>query len=115
MKLGDVATHVFIDARKLTDYALNLEHPKGRHKAILFGEYLGFTRDNYQSLLHQIEASALEAEVEEGRNDEHGRRYVAYLDVTGPEGRQGIILTVWIVAPETDEARLVTLYPVRRM
>ena len=40
---GDKA---IIDSRKLTEYALNLEHEDGRHKAALFRDLVGIARDN---------------------------------------------------------------------
>lgn len=60
--MGDIVSRVVIDARKLTDYALDPDNPIGRHKARLFEQYLGFTRDNYRSLLQQLETRALDAE-----------------------------------------------------
>jgi len=36
----------FIDVRKLTDYCLDPDHPRGRHKARMFASVLGITRDD---------------------------------------------------------------------
>ena len=47
MKLRDIVTHITIDSRKLTEYALNPDNPKGKNKAIMFALHLGFTKDNY--------------------------------------------------------------------
>jgi hypothetical protein len=47
MKLVDVASRIIIDPRKLTEYALNLDNPKGADKAIMFERHLGFTKDNH--------------------------------------------------------------------
>jgi hypothetical protein len=33
-----------LDIRKIEDYCLNLSHPRGRHKARVFGEALGLER-----------------------------------------------------------------------
>lgn len=54
MKLRELVNEVIIDSRKLTDYALDPENPKGKDKAAMFARYLGYTKDNYQSLLDQI-------------------------------------------------------------
>ena len=51
MKLSDVVSHMTIDPRKLTEYALNPDNPVGRHKARVFEQALGFTKDNYEILL----------------------------------------------------------------
>lgn len=62
MKLRDVVSRVVIDPRKLTRYALNLNNPQAIDKALMFQQYLGFTPENYQQLLHQIEMQALDAD-----------------------------------------------------
>lgn len=113
MKLGEIVSCLVIDPRKLTDYALNLENPLGRDKAVIFQRRLGFTQDNYELLLTQISTQALDAEAILGRNDEHGQRYTVDLEIIGIQGQQEIVRTGWIVEPGSDGARLVTLY-VRR-
>ncbi len=40
------ADQAFVDLRKLRDYCLNPEHPRGRHKARLFKGALGWTADD---------------------------------------------------------------------
>jgi len=113
MRLIDIVERVSVDPRKLTDYALNPEAPWGRHKAVVFEEVLGFTRQNYTDLLAQIEEQALEAEAVFHSEDEFGRRYTVDLSVQGTAGREGVVRTGWFVPHGEDEARLVTLY-VRR-
>jgi hypothetical protein len=114
MRLRDIVRRVVVDARKLTDYALDPENPIGRHKAMVFDRRLGFTRDNYALLLQQVEARALDTDAHLQRTDQHGQHYRVDLEVTGTEGQQEIVRTGWLVAPESDEARLVTLYVRRR-
>ena len=48
MKLGDVVSRIIIDTRKLTEYALNPNNPRGANKAVMFERHLCFNRDNYQ-------------------------------------------------------------------
>ncbi|MBZ8181528.1 DUF6883 domain-containing protein [Oscillatoria salina] len=45
MKLGDIVKYVAVDPRKLTEYALNPDHPQGANKALMFQRNLGFTKD----------------------------------------------------------------------
>lgn len=113
MKLADVAAQLVIDQRKLADYALNPESPLGRHKARVFEQVLGITRANCAELLVQIEQRALQAEALSGKEDEHGIRYRVDVQVRGPNGREAIVRTGWIVLHGSNEARLATLY-VRR-
>lgn len=114
MKLGDIVSRLVIDPRKLRDYALNPDNPIGGDKAVMFQRHLGFTKDNYEPLLEQISAQALEAEAILGKTDEHGQRYRVDLEIIGTEGQQEIVRTGWIVEPGSDAARLVTLFVGRR-
>ncbi len=115
MKLGDIVNRVVIDKRKLTEYALNPDNPVGADKAVMFQQHLGFTKDNYAALLEQISATALETEAIVGRADEHGQRYQVDLEIIGVEERQReVVRTGWIVEPNSEVARLVTLYVRKR-
>jgi filamentous hemagglutinin len=115
MKLGDVASRIIIDPRKLTEYALNLDNPKGADKAIMFERHLGFTKDNHQLLLQQIESKVLDAEATLQTTDVHGQRYQVDLEIEGVElGQIETVRTGWIVELKNDIARLVTLYVRKR-
>ncbi|MGL5836549.1 MAG: DUF6883 domain-containing protein [Waterburya sp.] len=115
MKLKDIVIDIAIDPRKLTEYALNLDNPKGRDKAIMFRFHLGFTRDNYQLLLDKIKIAALEAEATLQKIDIYGQRYQVDLEITGIQPEQlEIVRTGWIVEHNSDIARLVTLYVRKR-
>ncbi len=115
MKLRDIVTHLVIDPRKLREYALNSDNPVGADKAVMFERHLGFTRDNYESLLEQISAQALETEGILGLTDEHGQRYRVDLEIIGTQGQREFVRTAWIVEPDSDAARLVTLYVRRQL
>ena len=114
MKLGDIVSRIEIDPRKLTEYALNPDNPVGASKAVIFQRVLGYNRDNYQLLLEQIQSQAMEAEAIQKSEDQHGQRYQVDLEVVGTENQRAIIQIGWIVQPETDFARLVTLYVKKR-
>ena len=114
MKLGDIVSGVVIDSRKLTEYALNLNNPVGKNKALMFQRHLGFTIDNYQELLEQIEGQALNYEALLIRTDEYGEHYRVDIDIIGTEGQQEVVRTGWVVAENSNEARLTTLYVRKR-
>jgi len=115
VKLRNVVSRLSIDPRKLTDYALNPASPKGADKAVMFRRHLGFTQDNFQLLLAQIEAQALDAEAVPGFEDRHGQRFQVDLAIMGIEPcQQEMVRTGWIVGPGEDLARLATLYVRRR-
>ena len=115
MKLGDIAAKITIDSRKLTEYALDLDNPKGADKAVMFERHLGFTKDNYQLLLDKIKATVLDAEAILQKTDIHGKRYQVDLEIIGvqPE-QQETVRTAWIIEPNKNIARLVTLYVRKR-
>ena len=114
MKLRDIVERVIIDPRKLTDYALALNSPYGRHKAILFERLLGITQENCTILLKQLEDKVLEAEASFHSKDEFGKRYQIDIMIEGIEGRQATVRTGWLVPPVSDQAHLVTLYVRKR-
>jgi hypothetical protein len=103
MRLRDIVRRVVVDARKLTDYALDPENPIGRHKAVVFERRLGFTRDNYVLLLQQVESRALETDAYLQRTDYHGEHYRVDLEVTGTEGQQEIVRTGWLVTSGSEK------------
>ena len=115
MNLGDVVSRIVIDPRKLTEYALNPDNPKGANKAVMFKRHLGFTKDNYQLLLQQIKIKVINSEAILQTTDVHGQRYQVDLEIEGVEPRQvEIVRTGWIVEQKNDLARLVTLYVRKR-
>ena len=61
MKLDDIVDSLVIDPRKLTEYALNYNSKQGKDKALVFEQVLGFTLENYQELLRQLEENCLSA------------------------------------------------------
>ena len=115
MKLGDITAEITIDSRKLTEYALNPDNPKGADKAVMFERHLGFTKDNYQLLLDKIKATVFDAEAILQKTDIHGQRYRVDLKITGVQlGQQETVRTAWIIEPNKNVARLITLYVRKR-
>jgi hypothetical protein len=115
MKLRELVTEVIIDPRKLTDYALDPENPKGKDKAVMFQRHLGYTKDNYQLLLDQIYDLVLNAEAIPQNEDKFGTRYRIDLEIQGIEVQQiEIVRTGWLIPPNSNQARLTTLYITKR-
>lgn len=111
MKLADLVERLVIDPRKLTHYALDFESPRGKHKAVLFEKLLGFTRDNYTSLMRQLEQRCLHAEATFHSEDDFGKRYTVKVLIDGPTGQQATVRTGWLVPiDKADTAHLVALY-----
>jgi hypothetical protein len=114
MKLGEIARRLVIDPRKFTEYALDLENPLGRHKALIFEKRLGFSKVNAVSLQQQIEALAPNTEAVLQRTDQYGHHYRVDIEVSGTAGQQALVRTGWTVAPGSDTAHFVTCYVLRK-
>jgi hypothetical protein len=114
LKLVDLVDNVTIDPRKLTHYALEPNSPKGKHKAVLFEKLLGFTKENYTDLLHQLETKSLQAKATFHSEDQYGKRYTVDVLVDGIKGQQVIVKTGWLVQNKARKAHLVTLYVKKR-
>jgi hypothetical protein len=110
MKLGDLVERIQIDPKKLTAYALNPQNDRGKHKAHIFRQKLGYTQDNYERLLAQIESQVWEAEAVIQSADTYGQRIRVDLEINGTSGQQAIVRTGWLISPGSSEAQLLTLY-----
>ena len=104
------ADRVIIDARKLRDYVLSLEHPVGRFKALFFGR-LGFVRESWQELRAELRRIVLNNDAEVAEGTEYGQKYIVRGTIAGPTGRGAEVLTVWIVLHGEAAPRFVTVYP----
>ncbi|NHZ72209.1 MAG: hypothetical protein GWP17_03880 [Aquificales bacterium] len=110
MKLGDVASKLSISQKKLTAYALNHDHPKGKHKAIIFEAILGYNVENFAPLVTQIMANALESEAILKRTDQYGQHFQVNLLIVGISGQKAMVRTGWFLASGSTTASLSTLF-----
>jgi len=53
MKLPN-SDQAFVDVRKLRDYCLGLEHPRGQHKARVFQRALGWTANPAEDVRRRL-------------------------------------------------------------
>ena len=66
-------------------------------------------------LLNRIESSALDAEAILQKEDVYGQRYQVDIEIRGvEEDRKETVRTGWIVKPNSNVARLITLYVRKR-
>lgn len=107
MKLpgGDAA---IVDLRKLTDYCLNTEHPRGKHKARVFAT-IGFTAENADQLRAELLNAAANADAEPSASDQFGDRYVIEFQVRGPRA-SGVVRSAWIVRRSETAPRLTSCF-----
>jgi len=107
MKLpqGDRAT---VDIRKLSDYYLNGQHPRGRNKARVFASY-GVYGTDAETLRSALLVAAREEDAQEGEATEYGRRYVIDFDFN-IHGRTVNIRSSWIAESGPSGPRLTSCY-----
>ncbi|HST54240.1 MAG TPA: hypothetical protein VLJ61_19695 [Pyrinomonadaceae bacterium] len=116
MKLPD-ADRAFIDIKKLRDYSLNPNHPKGKHKARVFLEKLEFDANDAERLLKLIMEAILTGEATEQQPTSYGRRFIVDFQVTREEKfvvMSTPIRTAWIIRNGEDFPRLTSCFILRR-
>lgn len=108
MKLpnGELA---IVDAVKLTEYCLSLDHPRGRHKARVFEAALGITSADADYLRFALLAAARDGIATAGVRDDFGQRYVLDFDLEGPSGA-GRVRSTWIIRADEVTPRLTSCY-----
>ena len=107
MKLpnGDEA---IVDIRKLLDYCLNSQHPRGRNKARVFTS-VGIGETDAEELRAMLLSAARDVEAVLGVANEYGQRYVVDFDFFR-QGRAVRIRSTWIVRSEDGLPRLTSCY-----
>jgi hypothetical protein len=108
MKLPN-AERAYVDTRKLLDYCLSPEHPRGRHKARVFRSVLGLSIANAEDLRDALLAATRTAEAESGEADDYGQRYTLDFVMRGPAG-EATIRSTWIIRTGEDFPRLTSCY-----
>ncbi len=98
---------VIIDTLKLRDYCLN--HPVGKHKAIVFRNKLGLTSDDADELKELIIEKINFSEAIRSFSDEYGDRYYTDIILTKHNNAE-TIRTLWIVKRDEIIPRFVSCY-----
>jgi hypothetical protein len=101
--------NAIVEIRKLREYCLSPDHPRGRHKARVFASALGLTADDAEELREALLSAALSAEADPAEEDEYGRRYVLDFEMktgTGP----AMVRSGWIVRRGEDVPRFTSCF-----
>jgi hypothetical protein len=104
------ADEATIDPRKLKDYALNPDHPRGQHKARAFYQALELTQEDWEELRDQILEQLVSSPVVRVDAGEFGPTFYVDVPIEGRNGETRRVSTLWIVRGN-DPPDLVTLYP----
>jgi len=109
MPLLPNAGSAVVPIEKLRDYALNPEHPVGKHKAKVFEAVLGLTVSDAVFLQEKILEAVLTNDAMLTRHDEYGQRYTVEFELT-PISRTAVIMTSWILSETELAPRLTSCY-----
>lgn len=98
-----------VDIRKLGEYYLNAEHPRGQHKARVFKSALGWTADQAEDVRRKLLEVVLYEDAGFLEADDYGQHYA--LDFAVPNA--GAVVTVpslWIVRHGEGFPRFTSCY-----
>jgi hypothetical protein len=107
MKLPNGARAI-VEIRKLREYCLNPQHPRGRNKARVFAS-AGIREADAEELKTALRAAARHGEAVRGAANPYGQRYIVDFDMAR-HGRTVRIRSAWIVRAGEDLPRLTSCY-----
>lgn len=101
-----------IPKEKFTMYAL--DPVKQPDKAKAFKEALGYTKENYQDLIDNIQNNLKEDFMVLKNKDKFGKRYEYVMELTGANGRKANVCTGWIKENDSSEPRMTSAYVTKK-
>ena len=100
-----------IALEKLRDYALNMEHPEGRHKAAAFKELLGIEARHADVFAELIKSTLASSPAQFSETDEYGGRWTTYHHIVGLNARSVVVTVGWLLKKgEGEPPRLISCY-----
>ena len=103
------AENAIVEVRKLRDYSLSSDHPRGRHKARVFASALGLTADDAEEVRKALLSAALTEDAAPAEEDEYGKRYVLDFEMKTGAGT-ATVRSAWIVRRGEDVPRFTSCY-----
>ncbi|MFF5176203.1 WXG100 family type VII secretion target [Micromonospora sp. NPDC000089] len=97
-----------IDPKKITAYAMNPEHPVGKHKYRVINSVTGLGPDDAAAIEEQIREGVRHGTPILGKADQYGQRWSVDLPLTGPSGSI-LVRTGWIIDEGATTPRLATI------
>lgn len=95
-------------SRKLQEYCLNPQHPRGRNKARVFAS-VGIRLTDAEELRSALVGAASSVEAEPGIANPFGQRYIIDFDLVR-EDRTVKARSTWIVRRDEELPRLTSCY-----
>jgi hypothetical protein len=107
------AERAIVDIEKLRCYCLNFDHPRGKHKALLFSAALGLTSDDAEELQRTLLNVVRPHDAIIAEQDQYGKRYM--VDFTMARGAyQARIRSSWITRMGEHFPRLTSCYVLKK-
>ena len=100
----------FVAPEKITRYLLSPDHPRGGPKCAFF-ESFGFGINKWQELSDAFFLHARTCDVIATATEPYGQVYEVNGRLSSPDGRNPVVLVVWMVRIGEDFPRLVTAVP----
>ncbi|HEU4341969.1 MAG TPA: hypothetical protein VFU31_10395 [Candidatus Binatia bacterium] len=98
-----------VDIRKLRDYCLNPDHPRGSRKARVFRSALGMTKVDAPALRRRLLQIAASEQAHLSERDEYGQRYT--IDFELRKGSRRVTLrSGWVILTNETAPRLTTRF-----
>jgi Domain of unknown function (DUF6883) len=97
-----------LDSRKITDYVMNPDHPRGREKYRVIHSATGLDRGDAALIEEQIRDGLRAGTPVTGKSDQFGQRWTVDMPLSGPSGTI-TVRTAWIVDLGSAEPRLITI------
>ena len=103
------AEHAIVDIAKLRDYALNVSHREGKHKARVFAAALDIKAEDADWLRSTLLGAVVQHDCALGGKTSFGQRYPVDFPIMR-EDKQATVRSVWNIRPNENVPRLVTCY-----
>jgi|SRR5580698_7001907 len=107
--MATLPERAILDLRKIEDYCLNLDHPRGRHKARVFRDALGLTRSDTSWLRTTLLDALPKSHAVETVSDVYGHRWRGDIAIARQE-RRAVGRTVWMQPMNEDLLKFVTCW-----
>ena len=95
---------------KLMTYALNPNHERGQHKALVFNSALGYNANNAELLEIELRKELPLFRATSRGNSGYGEKFDVKLLLNGVNGNRQPVTTGWQYDTDTKEPRLLTIY-----
>jgi len=99
-----------VEPQKLTEYLLSTTHAEGKDKAAFFTRF-GFSIESWEVFADALRQHADSHDLTKIAESRFGARYVIEGTLRTPDGRDPVVRSVWFIARDQKNPRLVTAYP----